>query len=39
MHYNGSIDIALHPRNQINAWQHIKHYVVLSPSEVHMCCY
>lgn len=28
MHYNGPIDIALHPRNQINANLHIKHYVV-----------
>lgn len=31
MHYNGPIDIVLHPRNQINANLHIKRYVVLRP--------
>lgn len=39
MQYDGPTDILLHPRNQINAYLHIKHYEVLSPLEVSMCCY
>lgn len=30
MHYNHPIDMVLHPRNHINAFLHIKLYVVLS---------
>lgn len=36
MHYNGPIDIVLHPKNQINAYLHIKHCVVPCPLECNM---